>query len=1009
MRFKIYILIISVLIFAVQLQSKPTATLQKTADGYTMEFELSGFDFKDVDTCGNLVKRGYSSEVFSRISMHNYSKTEEVGKPELPFRFFYMAIADPGEVPSFEVLNKVEQTITPQNRIFPAQLPWYKYQTEKDRFLSINKDYYATSGTSAPVAEVSEVFRIRGIPIVTVQINPFSYNPTANELTMLKKFTLRIKTSTSFIHSGIDSKAMESYLRYTLSNFDYAIQPGRTTARADDYLIVTAPDFESDLTKFVNFRKKRFNVTVATTSQTGTGASAIKSYIADQNPTFCLLVGDQDEIPGSPGSSRLTDLYYSTTDGDYQPEILLGRFSVTNTSELGNIVKKTIYMEKNMGKLDKRNSFLAGEDSKYWETAEKSHNYAIDNYLDDYENQKFYCHNNTVTESEFTSALNEGVLFNFYSAHGSKTSWGAGDFSLSASDMKNLSNETHYAFQYGFCCLSGTFSTSECFTEGAIRGEGGSVAAIGATISTTWTPDDNIERGIFDGLFDPDDPQTTVSASLNAGKASNSSSKQTYFEVYNIMGDPAAEMFPINVGPYLSVLEPSSGFYFVGDKVTVTWETGNGANVANVKLEYSTNNGTSFTDIIASTPNTSSYEWTIPDVAESDECILQVSEVGGSLVDVSGVFAIKQKAAIALDPASLSASAGLNQTKEKDLKIENKGKGKLTYSIQAAGVASNMIINELYVTETSFYDGLELWNQGGDQDMAGWKVEWKDNQSTSGSYTFKDGFVLKAGKTVVLMDQTGDANDSTLYVGGNMFWDQGVTELSIAILDKAGKGVDFVKSAGNNDSPPNGTSWSGAGVPLTSDYVYRKNNDDNDNAADWTGGSSGTPNKLNPNQSNSGTGHWLTFAPKEGTVDGSKDITVKVTFNSAGLTLGMTYYDTLVITHNSADITSPARIPCSFTIDANAIVNTRGLITSYGMNYYNSRLVYQIPEISGHKKANVSIRLFNLQGKMIKTLVNGPKGYGLYSVNVSNNLASGLYLVKMVVADFNKTIRIVNK
>lgn len=1009
MRFKIFTLMLSVLILAVQLQSKPAATLQKTQAGYTMDFTLPDYEILDVDTLGQLKKRGYGSQVFSRIRVWDYSETEDVGKPALPFHFFYIAIADPGRLPSFEVLNRVEQTIVPQNRIFPAQLPWYKYQTVKDRFLSINEEYYGTSGTSAPVAEVTEVFRIRGIPIVTIRINPFSYNPAENKLTLLKKFTLRIKTPTSNMHNAIDSKAMQSYLRCLLSNFDYSVQPMRTTARADDYLIVTAPNFESGLSEFINFRKKRFNVTVATTSQTGSGASSIKSYIADKKPTFCLLVGDEDEIPGSPGSNRLTDLYYSTTDGDYRPEILIGRFSVANSTELGNIVRKTIYMEENMGKIDKRNAFLAGEDRTYWQTAERTHNYCIDNYLDEWENIKFYCHNNSISEREFTDALNKGVIYNFYSAHGSQTSWGAGDFSLSGSDMKNLTNETHYAFQYGFCCLSGTYSRSECFTESAIRAKGGSVAAIGATISTTWTPDEKVQKGIFDGIFHSTDPQTTVSASLNYGKASNSSSTKTYYEVYNIMGDPAAEMLPINVGPYLSVLEPSSGSYFVGDKVKVTWETGNGANVTNVKIEYSTNNGTSFTAITASTPNTSSYDWTIPDVPESDECIVQVSEVGGSLVDVSGVFAIKQKAAIALNPASLSARAAVNQTIDKTLKVENKGKGKLTYAIRAAGVKSNLKINELFVSETNFHDGLEIWNQGGDQDMTGWKVEWKDNQNTSGSYTFKDGYVFKAGKTVILMDESDKVNDSTFYVGGNMYWDQGVTELSVAILDKDGKGVDFVRSANNNDSPPTGTAWTGTGVALSSDYIFRKGNDDNDNAADWTGGSSGTPNKLNANQTNSGSGHWLTCAPNEGTVDGLQSVQVKVTFNSAGLTLGSTYRDTLIITHNSADINSPSRIPCEFVVDVNAIVNARSLITSFGINYYNSRLVYQIPEIKGNKKTNVSIKIYNLQGKMIRTLVNEPKGYGMYSVSVSDNLASGLYLVKMEVADFNKTIRIVNK
>jgi len=70
----------------------------------------------------------------------------------------------------------------------------------------------------------------------------------------------------------------------------------------------------------------------------------------------------------------------------------------------------------------------------------------------------------------------------------------------------------------------------------------------------------------------------------------------------------------------------------------VTWT--NTGPLGNVKLEYSTNNGSSWTDIVASTENTGNYNWIVPAVPSTD-CLVRISQVGGSAADVSNsVFTI---------------------------------------------------------------------------------------------------------------------------------------------------------------------------------------------------------------------------------------------------------------------------------------------------------------------------------------------------------------------------------
>jgi len=78
-----------------------------------------------------------------------------------------------------------------------------------------------------------------------------------------------------------------------------------------------------------------------------------------------------------------------------------------------------------------------------------------------------------------------------------------------------------------------------------------------------------------------------------------------------------------------------------------------------------------------------------------------------------------------------------------------------------------------------------------------------------------------------------------------------------------------------------------------------------------------------------------------------------------------------------------------------------GAPSSYGLHYYGSRLHYSIPE----NKNQISINLYNLQGKLVKTLVNSNINSGYHSIPL-HNFATGLYLVKLEAEDYSKTITV---
>ncbi|MCP5107313.1 MAG: hypothetical protein GY950_28255 [bacterium] len=83
----------------------------------------------------------------------------------------------------------------------------------------------------------------------------------------------------------------------------------------------------------------------------------------------------------------------------------------------------------------------------------------------------------------------------------------------------------------------------------------------------------------------------------------------------------------------IRVISPNGGENVnVGSVCGITWTTSESFD--NVKIDYSMDNGVSWTEIVQSTANNGSYHWNVPGTP-SDSCLIRVSETGGGVYDVS--------------------------------------------------------------------------------------------------------------------------------------------------------------------------------------------------------------------------------------------------------------------------------------------------------------------------------------------------------------------------------------
>jgi hypothetical protein len=101
----------------------------------------------------------------------------------------------------------------------------------------------------------------------------------------------------------------------------------------------------------------------------------------------------------------------------------------------------------------------------------------------------------------------------------------------------------------------------------------------------------------------------------------------------------SGEIFKTLLIGTLSVTSPIGGELWTGNSInTITWTSP--VVLGNVKLEYSSDNGTTWEPIVSSTANDGTYLWVVPNIS-STSCLVRVSEIGGSTSATSdGVFSI---------------------------------------------------------------------------------------------------------------------------------------------------------------------------------------------------------------------------------------------------------------------------------------------------------------------------------------------------------------------------------
>ena len=728
--------------------------LNVTDDGFTATFSFSSIDAAEVST-----ERG----VFSFITMDGTYSSGNLGEPDLPAanKLFAVPVGAKNvtvKVKSYttEVYNLADYGI---NQIYPMQPKLRKDQKPGDIPFEYNAKAYAQRGfAERPIALCEIQGTMRGIQIAALTVNPVQYDAANNAIRVYNNITVEVN------FGSYDKEAAYNEFARTFNPYFAGIYKVLFNERGlrdiyDEHpdmwqnpvkmLVIANRAFESTIADWVEWKtEKGFYVDVNYTDEIGSTAAAIKTFIqnkfAEDAPSFLMIIGDKNMVPESGTGSEtscVTDLGYSSVDGDMFSDMYHSRFPAENAAQLTAMLNKALeYEQFTMPDPSYLNNVLliAGEDSGWGVTVGRPTIWYATNYY--YNTAHGFTNVYEYSQGQYSGCynnLNTGVGFVNYTAHGSQTSWAGPSFTVS--DVNNLTNEHKYFLAMGNCCQAADWGySSTCFGEAMVRAENkAAYAYIGSCPSTYWLNDyyfgvgatsradgtmpsyEETTMGCYDAIW-TDGAYNVVDAIRFIGDlASNAAEALGYtlhisnlydWQAYHTLGD--GSILPYRVQPTENTVSHMPTLPIGMDFYTVSAEPGSYVGISKDGILYGAGmiDETGTTDI-AIEPVTSGGDVKI--VVTHPQHIPYIAEVPAAAM--TGAY-------VAVDSYVLSAAqANYGETLDMDITVKNVG------TQSASNITATLTTENEYVTILSAEGSVASLAPDATATMEGFQFEVAEN------------------------------------------------------------------------------------------------------------------------------------------------------------------------------------------------------------------------------------------------------------------------------------------
>ncbi|MDD5569947.1 MAG: C25 family cysteine peptidase [Bacteroidales bacterium] len=389
----------------------------------------------------------------------------------------------------------------------PEKVP-YKYGEQYS-----NNEFFPGKLTA-----LKEPYILRDYRGQTLVVYPFQYNPVTKILRVYFEMTIRISSKSKngknqFHRTKNVNKVVEEFndlysrhfLNYNSSKYTPLTEKG-------NILIICYGQFMAEMQAFVNWKKTEgIPCEIKNIDSIGNTASDIRAFVANYYNTkglaFLVLAGDAAQIPTNDSLAYSSDNAYGYIAGaDVYSEIIIGRISAENISQVRTQVRRFLEYEKNpaiTGAFARAIGIASnqgpGDNNEYdWE-----HERNIRNELLNYNYN--YCAElydgshggddaaNNPSASSVASEINNGAGIINYTGHGSTYACTTSNFSNTYVN-NSLNNINCLPFIFSVACVNGDFDGKTCFAEAWLRATDvsgnpkGAVAALMSTVNQSWDP-----------------------------------------------------------------------------------------------------------------------------------------------------------------------------------------------------------------------------------------------------------------------------------------------------------------------------------------------------------------------------------------------------------------------------------------------------------------------------------------------------------------------------------------
>ncbi len=508
------------------------------------------------------------TEGYQIIEFENAQQQAKAGEPVLPY-FSVSLLLPPGEIAeSIEIIGSNEKQIPGTYNLYPKQQVRPVSEQHSNEFVKDNSLY--NSSNLYPQKQNGELMTqfLHSYSIALNTFTPVMYIPAKGELSFFEDVTIIVHTKRDIraqnaLNNLHSNKAVIDRVTKISQNPELISRYPIIQSREGEYqlLIITPTQFENDFNSMREVYLQQGMISEVMTveniysSMPGQDQpEKLRNYIIqeyqDHEIEYVLLAGDVEHVPyrglycyvdsggGYEDFGIPSDLYYSALDGNWNddgdnrwgeigeddllPEVAVARFSFSNTTDLNNMLNKTITYQTQPVLGELRDPLLAGE-----HMYNNPLTWGAD-YLDliiGFQNENGYettgipeDHNITTmyerdmgswTGSQLIAEINEGHSFIHHVGHANyEYAMRLNNPDITNANFNLINGVDHnYTFVYTHGCNCGGFDQNDCIGERMINIENFLAAFVGNSRygwfneGQTEGPSAHIHREFVDAIY----------------------------------------------------------------------------------------------------------------------------------------------------------------------------------------------------------------------------------------------------------------------------------------------------------------------------------------------------------------------------------------------------------------------------------------------------------------------------------------------------------------------------